>query len=149
MRSVLCNLNIHQEAATITYEGNEACTAMANAQKQTPHTQHMDINCFALCDWVEQDLLILDWIDTKLIWTIPSPRHYNTPLKTNKKFYVQLLYQLMSTASRYHTFVNLTVYCLCVLFLLLANNRLYLIMSIASRYHTSRPCFPLLLSIQN
>jgi hypothetical protein len=39
---------------------------MANAQKPTQRTQHMDIKYFALCNWVEQDLLILDQIDTKI-----------------------------------------------------------------------------------
>ncbi len=64
--SVLWDLNIPQEAATITYEDNDACTAMANAQKPTPRTHHMDIKYFALCDWVEQDLLILERIDTNI-----------------------------------------------------------------------------------
>jgi hypothetical protein len=54
------DLTIPQEAATITYKDNDACTAMANAQKPTPHTWHMDIKYFALCDCVEQGLYILD-----------------------------------------------------------------------------------------
>ena len=66
IRSVLWDLNIPQEAATITYEDNNACTAMANAQKPTPLTQHMDIKYFALCDWIEQDLTCLEWIDKKI-----------------------------------------------------------------------------------
>jgi hypothetical protein len=66
IRSVLWDLNIPQEAATITYEDNVACTAMANAQKPTPRTHHMDIIYFALCDWVEQDLLILERIDINI-----------------------------------------------------------------------------------
>ncbi len=64
--SILWYLNIPQEAATITYKENDACIAMANAQKPTPHTCHMDIKYFALCDWVEQDLLILERIDTNI-----------------------------------------------------------------------------------
>ncbi len=51
---------------TITSEDNYACTAMANVQKVTPHTRHMDTTYFALCDWVEQDLFILEWIETKI-----------------------------------------------------------------------------------
>ncbi len=98
MHSVLWDLNIPLEVATITYEGNDTCTAMANAQTPTPCTQHMDIKYIALCDWVEQYLLILDWIDTKIKLEIPSLRHYNTPLKTNKKFYIQF-------------FVLINVYC--------------------------------------
>jgi hypothetical protein len=64
--SILWDLNIPQEAATITYEDNDACTAMANAQKPTLRTCHMDIKYLALCDWVEQDLLILKRIDTNI-----------------------------------------------------------------------------------
>jgi hypothetical protein len=64
--SVLWDLNIPQEAATIIYKNNTACTSMANAQKLTPQTRHMDMKYFALCDWVEQDLLILEWTETNI-----------------------------------------------------------------------------------
>ena len=43
IRSILWDLGIPQEAATVLYEDNE-CTAMWNAQKPTPHTWHIDIN---------------------------------------------------------------------------------------------------------
>jgi len=36
IRSVLWDLNVPQEAATILFEDNDACTAMGNAQKPTP-----------------------------------------------------------------------------------------------------------------
>ena len=55
-----------QQAASILYEDNDGCTAMANAQKPTSRTRHMDIRYFALCDWVEMDLLILERIDTSV-----------------------------------------------------------------------------------
>jgi len=38
VRSVLWDLNIPQEAATVLYEDNDVCTAMGNAQKPTPRT---------------------------------------------------------------------------------------------------------------
>jgi hypothetical protein len=69
IRSVLWDLNIPQEAATITYEDNNACTAMANAQKPTPLTQHMDIKYFALRNWIGQDLFCLEQINKKIILT--------------------------------------------------------------------------------
>jgi hypothetical protein len=69
--SVLWDLNIPQEAATITYEDNDACTAMANAQKPTSRTPHMDIKYFALCDWVKQDLICLKQMDTKFNLAAP------------------------------------------------------------------------------
>ena len=48
------------------YEDNDACTAMAMAQKPTPHMRHMDIKYYALCEWVERDLLKLERIDTSI-----------------------------------------------------------------------------------
>ena len=43
VRSILWDLDIPQEAATILYEDNDACTVMGNAQKPTPRTRHIDI----------------------------------------------------------------------------------------------------------
>ncbi|KAL9178471.1 hypothetical protein ACHAXT_003801 [Thalassiosira profunda] len=63
-RSILYDLGIPQEAATIAYEDNNACIAMANAQKPTSRTRHVDIRWFALADWVERDLIILERIAT-------------------------------------------------------------------------------------
>ncbi len=57
IRSVLWDLDIPQEAATVAYEDNDGCTAMGNAQKPTTRTRHIDIKYFALCEWVERDLL--------------------------------------------------------------------------------------------
>jgi hypothetical protein len=37
---------------------------MANAQQPTRRTRHMDIKKFALLDWVEEDLMILQSIKT-------------------------------------------------------------------------------------
>ena len=66
IRSIMWDLNIPQQAASILYEDNDGCTAMANAQKPTSRTRHMDIRYFALSDWVEQDLMILERIDTSV-----------------------------------------------------------------------------------
>ena len=66
VRSILWDLGIPQEAATILYEDNDACIAMGNAQKPTARTRHIDIKYFSLCDWVERDLMILERIDTKI-----------------------------------------------------------------------------------
>ena len=65
-RSILWDLGIPQEVATLLYEDNDACTAMANAHKPTPRTCHIDIEYFSLCDWVERDLIPLERIDTKI-----------------------------------------------------------------------------------
>jgi hypothetical protein len=66
VRSILWDLDIPQEAATVLYEDNDACTAMGNAQKLTPRTRHIDIKYFSICEWIERDLMILKRIDTTL-----------------------------------------------------------------------------------
>jgi hypothetical protein len=50
----------------VIYEDNDAATAMANAQKPTTRTRHMDIRYFALTEWVERDLVILERIHTSV-----------------------------------------------------------------------------------
>ncbi len=66
MRSVHWDLGIPQHAASVLYEDNDACTAMAMAQWPTPRTRHMDIKYQAICEWVERDLIHLKWIDTTI-----------------------------------------------------------------------------------
>jgi hypothetical protein len=64
--SILWDLDIPQEAATVAYEDNNGCTAMGNAQKPTARTRHIDIKYFVLRDWVERDLILLERINTSL-----------------------------------------------------------------------------------
>jgi hypothetical protein len=66
IRSVLWDLHVPQEAATVLFEDNDGCTAMGNAQKPTPRTRHIDIKYFSLAEWVERDLMILERIDTSI-----------------------------------------------------------------------------------
>ncbi|KAL7474253.1 hypothetical protein ACHAW6_000235 [Cyclotella cf. meneghiniana] len=54
IRSIPWDLGIPQQAATVVYEDNDECTAMANAQKPTTRTQHMDFRYFALAEWVKR-----------------------------------------------------------------------------------------------
>ena len=63
-RSLLEDLGIEQNHATILYEDNNGALMMANAQQPTRRMRHMEIKNFALLDWVEQDLLILHAIKT-------------------------------------------------------------------------------------
>jgi hypothetical protein len=74
--SILWDLDVPQEAATITYEDNNGCTAMGNAQKPTVCTCHIDIEYFALCEWVERDLIHLKRINT----SINLANHLTKPL---------------------------------------------------------------------
>jgi hypothetical protein len=64
--SVLWGLGILQEAATILYKDNDACTEMGNTQKPTPRTRHMDIKYFFICEWVERDFMHLERINTSI-----------------------------------------------------------------------------------
>jgi hypothetical protein len=45
--SILWDLSIPQEAVTILYKDNDACTTMGNAQKPTPRSRHIDIKYFS------------------------------------------------------------------------------------------------------
>ena len=60
VRSILYDLQIPQDAASVAYEDNDEATAMADAGTPTTRTRHMDIRYFYLCEWVEQDILILE-----------------------------------------------------------------------------------------
>jgi hypothetical protein len=66
VRSILWDLDVPQEAASRLYEDNDACTAMANAQKPTRRTCHMDIHYHVLCEWVERDLIVLERVNTTI-----------------------------------------------------------------------------------
>jgi hypothetical protein len=66
VRSILWDIRVPQTAASILYEDNNACIAMAMAQKPTPRTRHMDIKYHVLLEWVKQDLLQLECIDTSM-----------------------------------------------------------------------------------
>ncbi len=66
VRSILWDLNIPQEAASRLYDDSNVCKAMANAQKPTSRTHHMDIRYHILCEWVERDLIVLEWVHTTI-----------------------------------------------------------------------------------
>ena len=66
VRSILWDLHVPQEAATILFEDNDGCTAMGNAQKPTTRTCRINIKYFSLCEWVERDLMLLERIDTSI-----------------------------------------------------------------------------------
>ena len=64
IRSILEDLGIPQDQATILYEDNKGAIAMANAGRPTKRTKHVDTRYFALQSWVEEDLLLLKSIPT-------------------------------------------------------------------------------------
>ena len=63
-RSLLEDLGQPQHSATIMFEDNRGALFMANAQQASTRTRHIDIKHFALVDWVEQDMMILEDIPT-------------------------------------------------------------------------------------
>jgi hypothetical protein len=63
-RSLLQEIGLEQQDATILFEDNYGALMMANAQQPTKRTRHIDIKHFAILDWVEQDMLILQAIST-------------------------------------------------------------------------------------
>jgi hypothetical protein len=63
-RSLLQQVGVEHTDATILFEDNSRALMMANGQQPMRRTRHMDIKYFALLDWVERDLLILEAIRT-------------------------------------------------------------------------------------
>ena len=64
LRSILEELQVEQEAATILYEDNMGALMMANAGQPTRRTRHIETSQFALLDWVKRDLLQLEYSAT-------------------------------------------------------------------------------------
>jgi hypothetical protein len=64
--SIMWDLKVPQEVASKLCKDNNACTAMANTHKPMTHTWHMDIRYNVLCEWVKQDLFILERVDTNI-----------------------------------------------------------------------------------
>jgi hypothetical protein len=81
---------------------------MGNAQKPTTCTCHVDIKYFALCDWVERDLILLERIDmsiniadhlTKILSRILFHWHTNYLLGHVPPKYSPVYWQTISTYS--------------------------------------------------
>ena len=64
LRTILDQMGLDQNKATILFEDNEGALQMANAQQPTRRTRHMDIKHFAIQDWIEHDLIALHRIET-------------------------------------------------------------------------------------
>ena len=86
-RTMLHDLGIPQQHATVLYEDNQGALKMAQAQQPTRRTRHLDIKHFALLDWVQRDLITLHSIATNdncadtFTKALPAQlhrRHYDT-----------------------------------------------------------------------
>ena len=61
LRSILDELDIPQQFATVLYEDNRgALLLMASAAQPTKQSRHIEIRNYALLDWVERDLVTLE-----------------------------------------------------------------------------------------
>jgi hypothetical protein len=64
VRSILDEIGLPQTEATTLFINNNGALLMANAQQPTRRTRHLEIKKFALLDWVQRDLMILQRIST-------------------------------------------------------------------------------------
>ena len=53
LRSLLEEIGLRQEDATILYEDNQGALLMANVQRPMKRTKHMDLKYFGLQEWVQ------------------------------------------------------------------------------------------------
>ena len=66
LRTILDELGIEQNEATILFEDNQGALMMANAQQPTRRTRHIETAAFALQDWVSRDLVCLEYVMTSM-----------------------------------------------------------------------------------
>ena len=62
--TILAQIGLEQESATILYKDNQGALLMAEARKPTKRTRHMDIKHFAIQQWVERNLIQFKRIST-------------------------------------------------------------------------------------
>jgi len=95
--SLLQDIGLEQEEATVLFEDNNGALLMANAQQPTKRTRHINIKHFAILDWVEMDMLLLHDISM----------HDNTADAMTKPLMKQLFYH------HYDTYMGLRIpkYC--------------------------------------
>ena len=64
VRSILDEIGLPQKEATTLFIDNNGALMMANAQQPTRRTRHIEIKKFAILDWVQRDLMLLQRIST-------------------------------------------------------------------------------------
>ena len=64
LRSILHDIGIPQDDATVLFEDNQGSLLMASAQQPTKRTRHIDIKNFVLQDWCETDIIAMKRINT-------------------------------------------------------------------------------------
>ena len=66
LRTILDDMGVDQNEATVLFEDNQGALLMANAQQPTRRTRHLETATFALQDWVARDLICLKYVSTTL-----------------------------------------------------------------------------------
>lgn len=66
--SVMTDLGFPQTEPTRMHIDNAASVLIANTQRPTPHTHHMDVHWFAIQHWVELGLIFLHHIPGLFLW---------------------------------------------------------------------------------
>jgi deoxyuridine 5'-triphosphate nucleotidohydrolase len=98
IRTILKEIGLPQQMATVLYEDNQGALLMANAQQPTKRTRHVETRHFAIQEWVERDLLTLlriatndNYSDvlTKATGRILFYRHMNYIMGKIRPSYVQ------------------------------------------------------------
>jgi len=64
LRTILEEMGVDQDEATLLYEDNQGALLMANAQQPTRRTRHVETVAFALQDWIARDLLNMTYIES-------------------------------------------------------------------------------------
>ena len=97
-RSILDDLNVPQDNATVLFEDNRGALLMAQQRQPTKRTRHMEVKYFAVSDWVEKDLITVTTIPTAEnvadVFTKQTPRilfyrHYDKLMGRVVPSYVQ------------------------------------------------------------
>ena len=108
LRSILDELQIDQNKATILFEDNQGALLMGNAGMPTRRTRHMDIKYFSLQQWIEQDLILLQDIEstynvadtfTKQLGRVLFHQHNDTVMGRKYPIYYKGKYSIRSDPS--------------------------------------------------
>ena len=74
IRSILEEIQVPQEAATNLFIDNNGALLMGNAQQPTRNTRHMELKKFALIDWIQNDLILLQRIKSENNYSDPCTK---------------------------------------------------------------------------
>ena len=64
VRSIMEEIGLEQTDATVLYEDNQGALLMATASRPTKRTRHMDVKHFVIQQWIANDLLNMQRINT-------------------------------------------------------------------------------------